>query len=258
MPLNCDHPCQQPPLGKELSLWRYMSFAQFVFLVASKQLYFRRADKLDDRMEGAIPRRLQEDLEGYYSKHGLFGQSEGTTFHNFYQQEIMPRRFVSCWHQNNVESAGMWALYGKTRESVTVKTTIGRLQDSLHDEPQAIDLCNVEYYDDHSNWTPPSDVADKMIDPWLSPFLIKRKSFEHEKEVRAIVSWRSEPWRSTEPITDAAGYEAVVNLQSLIEQVYVAPRAKQWFVSVVKSVVSQFGLDNGLVKKSSMDDNLIG
>jgi hypothetical protein len=192
-----------------------MGFAKFVSLISSNRLYFPRADKLEDPFEGVMPRRLQEALERHYSRHNIFDKRKGRrSFHDFYQQEIRPRNFLSCWHQNSVESAAMWAVYGKNQESVAVKTTIELLQHSLHNELENILLCKIEYCDDHSNWMPPSDMADRVPDDFLYPFLIKRKSFEHEKEIRAIVK------RGTmEPITDAAGYEAIVDLHSLIEQV---------------------------------------
>ena len=36
-------------------VWRYMSFAKFVWLIAKESLYFSRLDQHDDEWEGLLP-----------------------------------------------------------------------------------------------------------------------------------------------------------------------------------------------------------
>ena len=41
-------------------LWKYMSFEKFVSLLGTKSLYFTRADKFEDPLEGFIPPSVKE------------------------------------------------------------------------------------------------------------------------------------------------------------------------------------------------------
>ena len=45
------HTLDIPPI--DVQLWRYMNFAKFVSTLETRQLFFTRADKLDDSFEGA-------------------------------------------------------------------------------------------------------------------------------------------------------------------------------------------------------------
>ncbi len=39
---------------KTTKIWRYLSFTKFVSLLATKSLFFSRADKLNDKFEGSF------------------------------------------------------------------------------------------------------------------------------------------------------------------------------------------------------------
>lgn len=41
-------------------LWKYMSFEKFVNLLGTKSLYFTRADKFEDPLEGFTPPPVKE------------------------------------------------------------------------------------------------------------------------------------------------------------------------------------------------------
>jgi hypothetical protein len=75
------------------------------------------------------------------------------------------------------------------------------------------------------------------------PFLHKRKSFEHEHELRAII----QPiFPGSDPVTDispfADGLLVEVNLRRLIENIYVAPTSEAWFAELVENTTKKFGL----------------
>ena len=94
-------------------------------------------------------------------------------------------------------------------------------------------------------------------------FIIKRKSFEHEHELRAITSLPETgfgdpiltesdkllerispaPKGELDPaqLTDSGKY-VHVNLDILIEHVYISPLAKPWFIEVVKSILAKFNI----------------
>ena len=72
-------------------------------------------------------------------------------------------------------------------------------------------------------------------------FWYKRKSFEHEREVRALI-------RNHE--NTGKGVSHPVDLDVLIKNVYVSPYAPEWFAQVVRDVVKKYHLDKPVVYSS--------
>ena len=77
---------------------------------------------------------------------------------------------------NEGGSAAMWQLYSKTNEAVALKSTFFRLANEL-DEKTYIGL--VDYIDFENAGLPEGNT--------LYPYVHKRLSFSHEKEVRAVI-----------------------------------------------------------------------
>lgn len=77
----------------------------------------------------------------------------------------------------------------------------------------------------------------------LAPFLYKRKSFQHEHEVRALIPMgdlrelQKDPHLNSVPLT---GLWQTVDLKCLVEKVYVAPDAPTWFFELVKRVTERY------------------
>ena len=92
----------------------------------------------------------------------------------------------------------------------------------------------VRYVDYDKGWIPESNP--------LAPFLYKRKSFEHEREVRAII----EPAGMAalleiegEP-PPAAGRWVKISVPETIEKVVIAPDAPSWFLELVQQVTARY------------------
>ena len=158
------------------------------------------------------------------------------------------RRFtlVSCWHQNEYESAAMWKLYSEEHDGIAVKTDFDSLKDSLTCE-ESIFIGRVWYADYETTFIDESNV--------MSPFLVKRKSFEHEREVRAIhmkvlsVDGRIDYSQSA---FDGGAYFDV-DIDLLVKEVVIAPYAEDWFVELVQSVATRYNLQ-APVRRSSLAD----
>jgi hypothetical protein len=96
-------------------------------------------------------------------------------------------------------------------------------------------------------------ISEKYL---LHPIFFKRKSFEYENEPRALVNTgidggpghplkNQTVWdgRKKRVVTvDVRGLYAVVDIDALIEAVYVSPKAARWFVELVQSVTEKYGL----------------
>ena len=78
------------------------------------------------------------------------------------------------------ESDAMWRLYCGSGECLAISSTIGRLMKAVAAAPQRVFLAEVKDIDY-------AGVAFLPTDSELQPFVHKRISFQHERELRAIV-----------------------------------------------------------------------
>jgi len=235
-----------------------MDFTKFVSLLDHEALYFARADQLGDPFEGSYTPVNQE-------MRPLWAEAQGLPLDVFDDLEHARRMsplltFISAWHLNNIESAAMWSLYLRSSEGIAIRTTFGRLCESLADDKHLIQAGLVQYIDYDTTLIPEGNVY------W--PFVHKRRSFEHEHEVRAVIHehdyFHNVRARSTDPairahalaskgLEDApdldldealplppTGLYIKTRLDVLIESVYVAPHAAAWFADLVKSVMRRY------------------
>src|SRR5215470_12532868 len=160
------------PTNDQSPVWRYMDFTKFVAMLEAKALYFARADRLGDSFEGSYSRaNMIGRPEVYKDKIPEEGLREIARIFSW-----MPKwTFISSWHLNERESAAMWKLYTRTDESIAIESTFAALRDCL---PNNVFLGLVKDIDYETEWVPEGN--------FFYPFLHKRKSFEHEREVRAI------------------------------------------------------------------------
>lgn len=236
-------------------LWRFMDFTKFVSLINSKKLYFNRADQFADPFEGAkglLKNKKMWDayyLEYFVQAHTSLSKEMGNkktdkeiraASRTLLKQshEIgavqLQETFINCWHENDHESEAMWKLYTSTLDQgIVIKTTYKRLYAALGRNP-SIQIGRVNYIDFKKNFAGPHE-----------SFWFKRKSFEHEKEVRAIyVKYFSKV---------DVGQFMPVNLNTLIDKIYVSPTAQNWFKGLVGDVLKKYNL-NKKIGDSAMRD----
>ncbi len=231
-----------------------MDFVKFLSLLEKQALFFARADKLGDPFEGAWPTRNKEAQRKYiedlpanpYGNHLL---------HAAHRDRKESPRFVliSCWHENHNESDAMWKLYSKEDCSIAIKTNFDSFKSSFT-AVEEIFIGRVSYLNyETDKFTPNS---------WIAPFLSKRKSFEHEKEVRAIVD--IPPTEDGKPglgkrvvypqnIIDVGRY-CEVDLSLLVKEVLVSPYAPVWLLELTKSVASTYNLEAPVVRSTLYDN----
>lgn len=220
------HPSFTPPEDENVRIWRYMDFIQFMQLLETGCLYFMRLSELVDRFEGALPMPSAQQVEALGMQINYSGIRP--------RLEHLNRNScaVSCWHMNDYESAAMWGLYMKGDQGIAVRSTYKRLVDSFGRARQDVFVGCVKYI----------DYTRDTID-WGNTFgaaLCKRKSFEHELELRAAVMV---PLQPGQPAVDVP-----VDLSLLVCAVYVAPSASEWVVQVVRRVVERYGLSAAVIQ----------
>jgi hypothetical protein len=237
------------PAG-DSSIWRYIDFTKFVSLLEKSALYFASVETLSksDAFEGLytnanleaeqvpfekIPEEVRQENPAYADKDTY----ERSIIHNSksYRKTHKTWRaitFVNSWHISTYESAAMWKIYLKSNEGIAIRSTVARLRASFSNYSDPVFIGAVKYLNFESEAIPMENL--------LLPYMHKRKSFEHEKELRAMI-WGSRHAKTG--LADApAGLYVDVGLDTLIDAVYAAPGAEDWFVELVRSVCSRYGL----------------
>ena len=232
-----EHPEFHPP-SPDAILWRYTDFTKFVSLLDKKALFFSRLDKLGDPFEGSVS-KINQIMRPYWLQQGGVPPEQipkALESISVGKGEVVRGILVNCWHENDSESEAMWKLYGGD-SGIAVKTTFKGLSECFKCEPE-IYIGRIKYVD--YNTTP---IGEQNL---FTALLNKRKSFEHEREVRVVASEFQHEF--------AFGKYLEVEIPSLIHEVVVAPYSPEWFVDLVKSVAIRYDL-KASVSKSEMDDN---
>jgi hypothetical protein len=179
------------------TIWKYMDLAKFASLLTTQSLYFARPTEFNDPYEGLLPKSHNEAISNMLQKHlddvmalkkpfaargipaNVIDDSWDALVARFSeaQKEVTAKVGVSCWHESEYESEAMWKLYSASGQGIAIESTIEQLTASLGTRKPIID--RVRYM----------DFEDGPIEKGHQHNLlfIKRKSFEHEKEVRATL-----------------------------------------------------------------------
>ena len=223
------------------TVWRYMNIAKYISMLQEQSIYFCQASLLEDVFEGSLGyENKKQYIERYNSNPKIFRPPD-----EFSSKSLKNYTYINCWHLNEHESAAMWSLYGSEKGSIAVCSFYKSLKTLL---PNDIVLGTVNYIDYQTELVPEHYVESR--------FLFKRKSFSHEKEVRAILlnipnGGEANPPRSS---LGVPGINIKVNLSLLINSVYVSPKAPIWYKSLLQDLNSKYGY-NFEIFQSTLDNN---
>ena len=256
---------QYQPDDGQLKIWRYVDLPKFLTLIQNRSLYFCRLDKLGDPHEGSWTmgdrtRRLSF-LKRSFEEMGVTkrdGKPLDLDRDNFLSnREVRKWFFVNCWHANDIENVAMWKLYGKGEGSVAVQTTYQKLTNSLPDSVpiQRIKGNQAEYenhptfvaqidYKDYSN--PSNTIGGSGLpgESFFLPFVHKRKEFEHEREVRAMVC---------APFSTHTGLEIEIDID-IIESIIVYPGSPNYVKEATSQLLQDYGVGDKIIK-SELDSD---
>jgi len=248
-----NHPVFERPADENVRIWRYIDLAKYLDLLETKQLYFARADLLGDPFEGSLPRQNSEwrTKQGEEVARKLISHGgRDPELRTWMRTKLLSDRewtFINCWHVNQHESAAMWRLY--PAQAIAVRSTYARLRACLPGapgKPPLVYVGLVRYLDYEA------DAFEEGNTYW--PFIHKRKSFEHEKELRALHHDETgdlEVWNGTLR-KGPPGVRVDVDLEHLIERIFVAPQSPAWLYELVRKVSDRYGLGKP-VEQSALD-----
>ena len=276
--------CLSDALTGNTALWRYMALDKFIDLLSTSHLFFSPLASYakTDPFEGFLPAVcLKADAEiskglsaetpaiieilrklcadpGQAAARSAFEKFDAAfedlkTGRKRFFPAIMQSIAVSCWHQNSCESEAMWRLYAENGKAVAIETTADALRSAIESRASEhrIHIHPVKYVDFFDDMLLPQDC---VVGGHRAP-LLKRRSYEHEHEVRAFIC-RPTPENPREMLNldywRPTAVKLPVDVALLVKRVYVSPYQSEPFESSVRTICEVFGLGTEIIETSRL------
>tara|TARA_R110000868_G_scaffold325514_1_gene586298 strand:+ start:5603 stop:6304 length:702 start_codon:yes stop_codon:yes gene_type:complete len=215
-------------------VWKYLDLSKFLDLLMSKKLFMSRSDKFEDQYEGTFSEPTYEEI-----KRLSIDNPDFLKFYKTHREKVA----ISSWHINEYESFAMWQIFTQNSEGLAIQSTIGRLQNALGPENNYKQyIGEVNYIDYKKEYIP--------FDDMFFPFLFKRKSFQYEREVRIITDV------ADSKIILNDGLKINVDINQLIEKIYIHPKSENWYKNLVIQLVKQLDF-NFTIEKSDLESDIL-
>ncbi len=223
------------PENPDTVVWKYLDLSKFLDILLSGKMFMSRSDKFEDQYEGTFSEPTFEEIKKISQNNPKF-----LDYYKSHRENVV----VSSWHANESESFAMWQIFTKNNEGLAIQSTIGRLKEALQKERHFEQYIGEVNYIDYKKEYIPFDDA-------FFPFLFKRKSFQYEKEIRVISDVTSHNFS----IND--GLKIHVDINTLIEKIYIHPKSENWYKKLVIELVERLGFDFEIEKSDLESDILI-
>ncbi|QEE49694.1 DUF2971 domain-containing protein [Flavobacterium alkalisoli] len=215
-------------------VWKYLDLSKFLDLLLCKQLFMSRSDKFEDQYEGTFSEPTFEELKKISENNPEFLDSYKT-----HRENVV----ISSWHINEYESYAMWQIFTQNSEGLAIQSTVKRLEEALQPETRYEQhIGEVKYIDYKKEYIP--------FDNDFFPFLFKRKSFQYEREVRIISNLTKHNLNINE------GVKINIDINKLIEKVYIHPKSENWYKNLVFQLMEQLGF-NFNIEKSDLESDIL-
>lgn len=215
-------------------IWKYLDLSKFLDLLMSNRMFMARSDKFEDKFEGTFSEPTFEEIKLLLANNPQYLNAYKSKRQNM---------VISSWHANPYESYAMWQVFTKNNEGLAIQSTIGSLKKALI-EPRAHQyIGEVNYIDYKKDHIPFEDD--------FFPFLFKRKSFQYENEVRVITDVSHLDLQVNE------GVKVLIDIDQMIERLYIHPKSENWYKKLVIELVAQLGFEFKIEKSDLESDILI-
>lgn len=235
------HPVFDTP-DDDKKIWRYLDLTKLLDILYRQKLYFPRTDLLGDPYEGSYPKTNIDSRNiklAKLIKSDIFqnlSYQDRTKAEKKFNRDWRKYFGISCWCMSEDESAALWQIYCGSSYGVAIQSTIGRLKKSLEEEREDVYIGRVNYIDYLTEEIPE---LNKMY-----PLVYKRASYAHENELRLVISLPIVEIENNtiKKIRKMKGHYIKINIDELIENVFIAPESEKWQKEIVQSVLSRYGL----------------
>jgi len=137
-------------------------------------------------------------------------------------QEVNRKFGLNCWHINESESEAMWQIYAAMGSGIAIESTENRLRGVLTADGIIVDRVRYMNFE--------KDEIEKGHRHYN--LFIKRNSFAHEQELRATLLLP----------TPGIGTLVPCDMNALIVNIHIAPKAPLFYTDTVKYIVDRAGL----------------
>lgn len=236
--LDCEH-----KLTGSTRIWRYCSIVKFLAMLDQSSLFFAPVATMDDPYEATLPRKTAEAFQDELAKaYPMLPQA---------MQETWDRQrnglLASCWHINEHKSAALWNIYARDGNGVAIMSTISNLQRCLKDKLDTVEVkLRCVKYADYAN-------LQKQQANLFILGALKRKSFEHEQELRALIRLPIQGIGGKAEQAIPSGLSVQINLSTLVECIYLPPTSQEWQRATLEAVIKKYGYNWSVIKSDLYD-----
>ena len=269
---------QDSPELADIVIWRYMDLARYVVLL-DRGLHFSSADSFEDPWEASFG---LNDLNQFREANT---QLTAIEIQRLWDERITAKQNnlsslgISCWHISDHESAALWEIYQPKGLGITVKSTVGRLYQSIIDSERKIETLPIKYSNYHE------------IEATDEPYILlsrKRREYSYENEIRFVIKYRADEcseiefyqenefnhrllssnlsriyakmgMRRASPdktlprrITNS-GAHLEIKHEILIEKIIISPYASYPTRNAIHSIAKAYGLNERIISRSNID-----
>lgn len=176
------------------SLYRIISFPEFINLVEKETERYRRPTAWEDTYEGFMLQMLSDDsrmnevLNTLYKNISQDINKVIVNYLNMWAAKWLC--YGQCWSKTE-ETDAMWRIYSFDRKSIRIETDKETIEDVIHSSEEgknySVYIDDVKYdLDDQADIDSQTKILRKNPRT-IEPFFHKRKAFEHENEKRVIL-----------------------------------------------------------------------
>ena len=215
------------------SIWKYLSFENFLKLVEKKELFFPSCDVDKGYYEGYFSPLDRQYLIDAFSQDN-FSEPEKSVDDVIKKfNEYKKWTYIDCWHINEDENFAMWRIFGKDQYGICLNTTKVKLESVYSDfiDEYGLNLYRIKYF----------KKDEECISFFNTKYAYLRKPyfFVDEKELRGIIQfseqhsrWQKEkfPRNVSIPIKD---------FNTFIDKIIISPNASEEFFNLIRYYVSE-------------------
>ena len=246
-------PYQEKPTittpNDKTTLFKYMSLEKLLNLFETQTLFFTKVAIFSDPYEGQLTKQMLEIANLESVEHTL----------NCYRNCMM----CSCWHEDWRDTKPMWTQYTNEGQGIAIKTNVGSLKKSLIGE-YGVHIGRISYIDYNKEFFA-GLASEQGITIHYHPYLHKRKKFEDECEVRAIInsvepimaelklrnlslkdntpSLIDEVGKQIFPEITRNGLPYPINISELIHEIILSPDYDEWIIDTITSTINRYNFN---------------
>lgn len=195
--------------------------------------------------EGKLDRWLRDHANQWERKEidslDTSPSSRTKTLSRIFTRELKERRAAWCWFQDDLESGGMWSVYG--HKGVAVRTNLNALKSALP-STRSFQVARMRYVDRRPSSENAFDAERNDRHLILRPHLLKAIEYKHENEIRVVTEC---PSKCSGVVVEQIGWRA------LIEGIIISPLLPAQEAEAIKAMLEKYPWEKGVsIERSNL------